>query len=538
MTQARNLARLLNKQMTTYKYTASAAQTSFVDSDDAGLVLSYTPNNLIVTYNGVVLENGSEYTATNGTNVVLADAADAAAEVNIMAFQSASLGGYLEITGGTIGGNLNVTGNVGIGTDSPARRLNIVHDAGANPIQSIRNSNTSWSQYALTRYGTEGEDVRYMDFGYYRGATEPTRGLVIKSQANSTLVTFLDSGNVGIGVSPESTIKVDVNSGSMTSPMRLRFTDDNNGASNNPLHFEYKAGLEIENGYSGAAPSANGTKVAKLQFTTVTANGYGASASIMGVAESGGYNAGALVFATGSNSSGLETERMRISSTGNVGIGITNPAQLLHVQAGSTGNGTIRVGGGAGLEISHNNSGTTVQRIDSIYRTTSTDANLQLRTGILTLHTGSSSTERMRIDSVGRVTMPYQPSFLFTGTSYSQGTSVYSIIVPLTTKSNIGGHYNANTGVFHAPVAGFYVFGFWGLSYPHGAEVNAMAYFLNGVNIQTIQFAGNTSNHEMASGTLGIQLNALETIDLRYYRSSGTGYAYGGQWQMWGHLAG
>ena len=125
MTQARNLARLLNKQMTTYKYTASAAQTSFVDSDDAGLVLSYTPNNLIVTYNGVVLENGSEYTATNGTNVVLADAADAAAEVNIMAFQSASLGGYLEITGGTIGGNLGVTGNVGIGTESPGTRLQV-----------------------------------------------------------------------------------------------------------------------------------------------------------------------------------------------------------------------------------------------------------------------------------------------------------------------------------------------------------------------------------------------------------------------------
>ena len=43
-----------------------------------------------------------------------------------------------------------------------------------------------------------------MDFGYYRGSSEPTRGLVIKSQANATLVTFLDSGKVGIGTTSPS----------------------------------------------------------------------------------------------------------------------------------------------------------------------------------------------------------------------------------------------------------------------------------------------------------------------------------------------
>jgi len=113
----------------------------------------------------------------------------------------------------------------------------------------------------------------------------------------------------------------------------------------------------------------------------------------------GFYGTGAkpMVFSTNA------TEAMTIDASGNVGIGITNPAQLLHVQAGVTGNGTIRVGGGAGLEISHDNSGSTVQRIDSLYRTTSNDTNLQLRTGTLTFHTGTASSERMRIDSSGRV---------------------------------------------------------------------------------------------------------------------------------------
>ena len=95
MTQARNLSRLLNKKLQTYKFTATSGQTSFADSDDGGNILSYTPDNMLVTYNGVVLENGSEYTATNGTSVVLDTGADSAAEVNVYAFESVSLGGYL-----------------------------------------------------------------------------------------------------------------------------------------------------------------------------------------------------------------------------------------------------------------------------------------------------------------------------------------------------------------------------------------------------------------------------------------------------------
>jgi len=100
-------------------------------------------------------------------------------------------------------------GKVGIGVALPSAKFNVVGDSGTAVVESIRNPSTSWSEYALTRYGTEGSDVRYMDFGYYRGASEGTRGLVIKSQADATLVTFLDSGNVGIGTNnPSSPLHV------------------------------------------------------------------------------------------------------------------------------------------------------------------------------------------------------------------------------------------------------------------------------------------------------------------------------------------
>ena len=75
----------------------------------------------------------------------------------------------------------------------------LVSSSGTSLVQSIRNPSTSWSQFALTRYGSEGANFRYMDFGYYRGTSEATRGLVIKSQANATKFTFLDSGDFQIG---------------------------------------------------------------------------------------------------------------------------------------------------------------------------------------------------------------------------------------------------------------------------------------------------------------------------------------------------
>jgi len=78
--------------MNTYKYTAVALQQAFGGSDDSGSSLSYSVNNLIVTLNGLVLENGTDYTATDGTSIVLTVAASVNDELNIIAFTSFSVG--------------------------------------------------------------------------------------------------------------------------------------------------------------------------------------------------------------------------------------------------------------------------------------------------------------------------------------------------------------------------------------------------------------------------------------------------------------
>ena len=72
--------------ITTYKYTATAGQTTFSGNDDASNSLSYTVGNLLVILNGATLINGTDYTASNGTSVVLTDAATVDDELIIYAF--------------------------------------------------------------------------------------------------------------------------------------------------------------------------------------------------------------------------------------------------------------------------------------------------------------------------------------------------------------------------------------------------------------------------------------------------------------------
>ena len=77
---------------TAFEYTATAAQTSFSGSDDNSNTLAYTAgvSNVFVTVNGVMLD-GSDYTATNGTAVVLSAAAAANDIVKILATNASSI---------------------------------------------------------------------------------------------------------------------------------------------------------------------------------------------------------------------------------------------------------------------------------------------------------------------------------------------------------------------------------------------------------------------------------------------------------------
>ena len=97
-----------NVSLILYEYTATSNQTTFSGSDDNSASLSYTVDNLQVCMNGVILDP-SDFTASNGTSVVLASGAATGDLINIYAFKSFTTADMVsKSAGGTFAGNVTV----------------------------------------------------------------------------------------------------------------------------------------------------------------------------------------------------------------------------------------------------------------------------------------------------------------------------------------------------------------------------------------------------------------------------------------------
>jgi hypothetical protein len=323
-------AATLNAQISIVKYVAALSTTAIrnettftATSGQTTFSVNYTVGQLDVFYNGSKL-NVSEFTATNGTSVVLGFACVAGESVVFVSYvnqvsgASGTANRVAKFTGAATLGDSQIFDNgtnVGIGTVNTNGKLNVL-DSGvlsglSFPFEFASNSNavSGWT-FAVTRNNTSG---------ILLGARS---GIPIMGTLNSTNLSALpDGGNLLIGTNTDNGSKFQVNGtssfsgnvgiGAVSGNGRLRVLDSG-----------IFTGLAFPFEFASSSSSLSGWTFA------VTNN------NITGVLI--GSRSGSAIIGT------LNTTNLSIQPDGGkVGVGTTNPTHLLHLMLPAGQNGQI-----------------------------------------------------------------------------------------------------------------------------------------------------------------------------------------------------
>lgn len=423
----------------TTAFTATAGQTTFTVSYSVGFV--------DVFYNGAKLA-AAEFTATNGTSIVLGTACVVNDIVEVVAYNY-TVGAFTGVGGsgttnfhpkwtasGTLGNSLifdNGT-NVGIGTSTPnyaaTNRTTLDINGTNESLLSFSNSGTGrgyiFNNVNGQTYWTEGS--RSMEF-YIAGA-----GFMGFGTNNAERMRITSGGNILIGATTSDTgrLQIQASGAGTLYGHSLLLTD--------------------------SSTSKNAFLISHRDGETRLMSTWGGS----------GINSDMTFWTTLSN--GNQAERMRITSGGNVSIG-----------GGDTGEKLNIVGGNIKL-YSYQNVSEQYRYIGTEYGQGNGNNRAEVRFGIdgsdtrtfvsfATAASGGNITERMRITSAGQVLKPSNPAFrVYNSVNGFWYVNHLDTLIFDATEYNIGNCYNTSNGRFTAPVAGVYQFNFYTIVY--GNQLN------------------------------------------------------------------
>ena len=392
--------------------------------------LNYTVGKVHVYQNGVRLLDGTDYTATNGTSITLTVAAQSGDNVVVVSQASFQLSEsytsteadaeFVTKTGDTMSGGLTVQGTVaatavtGDGSGLTGLPAGV---GGANGV--IFNDNVK------AQFGA-GNDLQI----YHNGG----------------------SGNYIDSVNKDLYIRCNLDAGIVGGDIVLQPKSGENSAvfrDNGAVELYYDNALKL-------ATTATGVDVTG----GVTTNSY---SYLNGLRISGAdtgntvyQQSGDLSISSASGAISLKPSGANILHATNTGVGIGTSSPNATLTVSQSANNIFAVertgvssgSGQFGINV-EGNSQTTVSYDDGAQLVFGTASSPSIHTGF---------TERMRIDSSGIVTKPYQPIGSFShsaSVNYSQddltSANFYSH-----TWVNQGNHFNASTGRFTCPVAGIY----------------------------------------------------------------------------------
>lgn len=213
----------------------------------------------------------------------------------------------------------------------------------------------------------------------------------------------------------------------------------------------------------------------------------------------------------GNGNAGAATDVVTVNSSGDVGIGTSNPSTKFNVVGSDGVVARFKGSTGPSLKIESYSSNNEVVSEGGTLLAGSTNGNIQLYTG-----TGTA-TERMRIDQNGHISQPYQPIFSVRDLTYTGSSNVDG--VGGSVASNVGSFYNSTNGRFTAPINGNYLF-YGNVQYYDSGSTTyiELKFLVNGSQFGTGFPSGGSgiyNNHLNVSGTVIISLNANDYVNIR-----------------------
>jgi len=218
-------------------------------------------------------------------------------------------------------------GNVGIGTNSPASKVDINNGA-ANSLLTLTTASFDGTYRAGINFqvntfaSTPSGQIALVGDNNYSGNMIFSTAFGGTTNSPVERMRITSAGNVGIGTSSPSTLlEIAANNTGVTTTNaaknKLRLSDTD-------------------------TVSTGGQPVGAIEFYSADTSDAGVNSRISGVCIFGGNNAGALTFETGVPSNLQES--MRIDSSGNVGVGTSSPATYMHILGANTsGRGQLSI---------------------------------------------------------------------------------------------------------------------------------------------------------------------------------------------------
>ena len=292
-------------------FTATAGQTSFTVAYSVGLV--------DVFYNGSKLDD-SDFTATNGTSIVLGTACAVNDKVEVIAF------------------SYNVNGFTGIGGSGTTNNLPKFTAAGTIGDSAITDNGTT---VTLVSRALSGTSATFSGAITANGAYTNTSDVAIIVNAAIPAINLRTSGSIGrftiaSGYSNENRTSFIVGTGASNPSIEALKIEHSTGAAT------FSSSVTVGGGNNSGATFAinNGGAEAKQTFAGFSSNvnltqSYNNSGAVYVTDE---YRAASYIYKIGT------TEAMRITSGGNVGIGTSIPDAFVS----SSGFGNLVVGNGSG----------------------------------------------------------------------------------------------------------------------------------------------------------------------------------------------